>query len=355
MTRLAILCNEVEDDHRLWVEACRELADRVVYEEVDLTTADWLERIVNGRFDGLLAIPGGWSTSFKVMYDERVSILHRVLGLPVFPYLDELLLYENKKYLAYWLAAQGIPHPRTAVFYHEAEALAHVGQAQLPLVAKTSVGASGDGVRILRSREEARAYVRRTFSGGGAPKRSGPKWWKKGFAQRVVRHLRDPRAFKARMDRFRVMRAESQKDFVILQEHVPHTYEWRAVRIGDSFFAHKKLVKGDKASGSLLKEYGDPPRALLDLLRDITERHGFRSQAIDVFETTDGRYLVNEMQCIFGQSDPHQMIVDGVPGRYVFEQGAWRFEPGSFNRIESFLPRLEFFLQELHARRSGRP
>lgn len=47
------------------------------------------------------------------------------------------------------------------------------------------------------------------------------------------------------------------------------------------------------------------------------DKFNFTSQAIDVFETGD-QLLINEMQCIFGQSDPYQMLIDGEPGRYTF-------------------------------------
>ena len=289
----------------------------------------------------------GWSTPFKALYDERVTILNSVLGIPLYPSLEEIQVYENKKYLSYWLEANQIPHPKTRVFYHRQEALDFIKTAGFPLVAKTNVGGGGDGVRILKTRGQARQYTEDTFSGQGASKSVGPKWRKKGFLKRVLNKLKDPKAFKARLGQYRLLRSEVQKDFVLFQEFIPHDFEWRVVRIGDSFFAHKKLVKGEMASGSLLKGYGAPPLELLDFVKEITDRHHFRSQAVDVFEAPGGRYLVNEMQCIFGQSDPYQMSIDDVPGRYRHIKGQWVFEPGDFNRLESFALRLEDFLEIL--------
>jgi hypothetical protein len=138
-----------------------------------------------------------------------------------------------------------------------------------------------------------------------------------------------------------------QKDFVLFQEYIHHTFEWRCVRIGDSFFAHKKLKSHGKASGSLLKSYETPPFDLLEYVKKITDQVGFFSQAIDIFVADDGTYLVNEMQCIFGQSDPYQMLVDGQPGRYCFQNGQWVFQPGDFNMLESYLLRLETFINIL--------
>ena len=66
--------------------------------------------------------------------------------------------------------------------------------------------------------------------------------------------------------------------------------------------------------------------------------------AVDLFETKSGNYLVNEMQCIFGQSDPYQMLVDNKPGRYIYKD-RWIFEEGDFASNECYDLRLEYILQ----------
>ena len=349
--RLAILANEVTDDHALWEKACLERADIIHWEVINLTHSDWLEKITRFLPDGLLAKPPAYSTPFKIMYDERVAVLNQVCSIPVYPSLEEIQVYENKKLLSYWLAANQIPHPATHVFYHLEEALDFVAQAKLPLVGKTNIGASGRGVIFLKSRTQAAAYVRNIFSGKGATRSIGPNWRKKGFLRRVIHKLFHPQEINQKLKLYRQIQADVQKDFVILQDFVPHEYEWRCVRIGDSFFAHKKMVVGEKASGSLIKGYETPPASLLDFLKQVTDRRGFLSQAVDVFETEDGQYLVNEMQCIFGQSDPYQMLVENQPGRYLYNNGKWIFDSGDFNRHESYLLRLDHFIKILQNRR----
>lgn len=345
--KLAILENEDGKCHLLWVKACEEMRQLVEWEVVNITKSGWLQDILKGSFDGLLATPSGDSISFKVLYDERINILNRVCGIPVFPSLEEILIYENKKYLSYWLEANNIPHPKTWIFYFEKEALNFIENYGKPVVAKTNVGASGSGVTILYSRDDAEQYITKTFSGTGIRRKVGPKWRRKGFAVRVLTKLIHPNEFRAKILSYRNAKSEIQKDFVLLQEYIPHTFEWRCVRIGDSFFAHKKLVRHEKASGSLLKGYEEPPVGLLNFVKQITDLKNFQSQAIDIFVSEDGRYLVNEMQCIFGQSDPYQMLINGQPGRYIFDNGQWIFEAGDFNKYESFLLRLETFITQL--------
>ena len=350
--RLAILENEAADDHLLWIKACEQMKQSVEWTVVNITKSSWLQDILSGSFDGLLATPTGYSVSFKILYDERVTILNSVCGIPVFPSLEEIIIYENKKYLSYWLAANNIPHPQTWVFYFEKEAMDFIRNASFPIVAKTNIGAGGSGVLILYSKSELEKYINRTFSGAGIKRKAGPKWRRKGFTSRVIAKLMDPRELRLRIWKYRSARSEIQKDFVLLQEYIPHTFEWRCVRIGDSFFAHKKLIYQDKASGSLLKSYDSPPVDLLNFVKQITDRRGFQSQAVDIFVSGNGAYLVNEMQCIFGQSDPHQMLVNGQPGRYCFENGGWVFQAGEFNKYESFLLRLQTFTTIL-ARNKG--
>jgi hypothetical protein len=339
--RAVILGNELPGDHHLWQRACEEFSERIEWRVVDLTGDDWLEAVEAEPCDILLAKPGGLTASFKQLYDERVYILGKVLGHPVYPSVEEILVYENKRFLSFWLKANHIPHPATHVFYDRAAALRRLESEEFPVVAKTGIGASGSGVRILGSRMEAARYVDLAFSPKGAARRTGPNLASGGLLRRGLHYVLHPGGIRRKLGIFRALRSDVQKGFVILQEFVPHEFEWRAVRIGDSFFAHKKLKSGGKASGSLLKGYENPPLQLLDFVRDITERHGFFSQAVDVFESDRG-YLVNEMQCIFGQSDPFQMRVDGRPGRYLWKGGRWAFEEGDFNRNESYNLRVEY-------------
>lgn len=347
--RFAILKTELDQDYTLWEDVCRELSDQVTWESIDIDHADWLERVTGQHFDGLLAMPPGFTNAYKHMYDERVNILQSICGIPVYPGMEEIQVYENKKYLSYWLAANKIPHPATKVFYLEKEAVDFVATAPVPMVGKTNVGASGRGVTILKSKAEAVDYVKNTFSGKGALRSTGPNLQKKGLFLRALKKLANPRAFMQRLQHYKAEGSEIQKEYVILQEFIPHEYEWRCVRIGDSFFGHKKMVKGEKASGSLVKGYENPPFDLLDFVKEVTDKRNFLSQSVDIFVAADGRYLVNEMQCTFGQSDPYQMLVDGQPGRYRYIDGEWVFEAGDFNRYRSFLLRLEHFIDLLNS------
>lgn len=339
-----ILRNELKDDHLLWKKACENYKGKLEFRVVNLTSNNWLEEIQNEPFDILLAKPGGLTSPLKQLYDERIYILGIILGYKIFPSPLEIFLYENKRFLASWLKANNIPHPGTFVYYHYDEARDFIRSVTYPIVAKTNIGASGSGVVILRSVSEAEEYAKATFSGKGAPQRTGPNREKGGLLKRGLHYLIYPADIKKKLNIYRIKAANLQRGFVIFQEYIPHEYEWRVVRIGDSYFAHKKLKAGEKSSGSLLKNYDNPPPDILDFVKQITNRYGFYSQAVDIFESERG-YLVNEMQCIFGQSDPYQMLVDGKPGRYRYMNEKWIFEPGDYARDACYDLRVEWVLQ----------
>jgi len=340
-----ILGNEVQNDHDYWVKACEAHKDKCTYSIVDLTSSGWLEIIKSTNCDYLLAKPGGLTSAFKQFYDERVLILTKILGLPIFPSLDEILIYENKRFFSYWLKANELPSPQTDVFYHKNEALKFIEKAKIPIVTKINIGASGSGVKILKSTEETKQYIKDVFSKGVVSK-SGPRLDKGKILNRVWRKITHPDELKNRLTAYKSVASDIQKNFIIFQEYIPHKFEWRVVRIGDSFFAHKKVVRGEMASGLLLKEYDDPPKGLLTFVRNITDRFGFYSQAVDIFESPRG-YLINEMQCIFGQSDSYQMLVNDKPGRYLFMNNQWIFEEGMFNTNKSYDLRIKYLLSKL--------
>jgi hypothetical protein len=341
--RCVILKNELSNDHLLWVKACEKYADLVEYRIVEFTQNTWWDQLSEKEYDVLLAKPSGVTNAFKQLYDERILVLDQ-LGKNIYPSPNEIYIYENKRFCSFWLKANGVPHPNTAVFYSLNEAKEYLKKTNFPVVTKTNIGASGSGVQVLGGREEALNYTEQLFSGKGASKRVGPNMQKGGWAKRISHYLFHPTDIIKKYKFYQTKAADVQKDFVIFQTYTPHDFEWRVVRIGQSFFAHKKLKLGEKASGSLLKNYDNPPLSLIQFVKEFTDKYGFYSQAVDIFETADG-FLINEAQCIFGQSDAYQMMVDGVVGRYIYLDQKWTFEPGDFNGNESYDLRIQHVLE----------
>lgn len=346
---IAILKNELDTDHLVWVDSCKK-NDRIgIIDVIDLTSDNWLGELKKRRYDALLLKPSGIFAHLKQLYDERVIIIYNSFDSLIYPSLNELLIYENKRFLRDWLMAKDLPHPATFVFYNKNEARKFLlARSNFPIVGKTNIGASGNGVRLLLGRPDAISYVQEAFS-KGIYTRTGPNFSKGSLLKKIRKGLIFKGFIKKRVKQYSDTLASPQKNFVIFQEFIPHQFEWRCVKIGDSYFAHKKIAVNNKASGTLLKSYVPVPLSLLDFIRDVTLKSNLTSVAIDVFEK-DGQYLINEIQCIFGQSDPYQMLIDKKPGRYIRVNDKWIFEEGSFNTNQSYDLRIEHVVSLLDKR-----
>jgi hypothetical protein len=302
--------------HWPYIAACRDLG--VAYKVLDISGPDWLEVVEQSGCDAFLVSPSVQLSIWKQMYDERLRVIANDLGRIIFPNYDEIWFYESKRRMFYWLEANGVPHPKTWVFYDLKQALDFVERAALPIVYKSDLGAGASGVRIFRDRTALRRHVKRCF--------------KKGFTTSA--------------------RCANDKEWgsILLQEYLPDAREWRIVRIGDSYFGYEKLKRGDFHSGSLQRSYSEVRDELLYFAKKVMDTGDFTSMDLDIFETSDGRYLVNELQTVFGMSRPEMCVVDGKAGRMVLrpELKSWEFEAGDFCRnhlcnlrVESLLAILE--------------
>lgn len=344
--KLAILKNETSDAHLEWVAACENSEADIRYNVIDITRNDWLEQVTGDDYHMYLTRPSDEISFFKQLYDERLYIIHHVLKKEIYPSYEEILVYENKKFLSYWLKANNIPHPPTHVFYHKEGALEFISRCPLPLVGKTSIGAAGSGVSIMKTRKELTGYVHRVFSEKGITRRWGPNVSKGSYGKRLFNRLKNiPETVRYFRKKIRSSLMDPHRWFVIFQEYIPTDFEWRAVRIGDSYFAHKKLGRmGGMFSGTSRVGWDGPSEKLLDFVEMVTDKRGFLSQAVDIFEDDKGHFYVNELQCFFGSKNPHQMILDGRPGRYIRAGSGWKFEEGHFNSNNSYDLRLRHVL-----------
>lgn len=343
--KLCILANENPLDHEAWITAIKKSTKVKYFYVVDLTSDHWLETLKAKPFDLILLRPPGKTELFKRLYDERVLLIDKYLKTPIYPSLTEELIYENKRLLRDWLNINQIPHPKTFIFFTKSDALSFVSNSKFPLISKTSIGASGNGVAKLDNTDEAIIYINKAFD-KGITSQIGPRLNKGSLVKKLRKVVNNRKFFRQRLKDYIHSPLNLQYHYVLFQEFIPHEYEWRCVRIGESFFAHKKIARNNKSSGTLIKRYDPVPETLLDFIKEVTDKTGISSAAIDVFEK-DKSYLVNEIQCFFGQSDPYQMLVNGKPGRYKNKNEKWIFEEGDFASNACYDLRLEHALSLL--------
>lgn len=202
--------------------------------------------------------------------------------------------------MSYWLKTHNIPHTKTWVFYSHEQALKFAKDADLPLVVKHDMGSRSAGVEILHNRTELMQYVTNRFGKG------------------LVCRGADSR--------------DSEWGYILFQEFLPEVAEWRMIRIGKSYFGHQKLADGTFHSGSGKVGWYNPPIELLDFIRELTDNAGYTAMNVDIFETPNGDFVVNEIQSHFAAYIESQMYIDGKPGRYLYDYATheWQFEEGVF-------------------------
>lgn len=342
--KIAILRNEDVDSSFKWQIACEKI--NLPYEVIDLTSAGWLMSIKQYPYDFFLLKPPGRLSHYKLMYDERLYFITKILKLQTFPSFEECFIYENKKVLSYFLESNQIPHPETSVFYNKSEARLFCESQAYPFVAKTSIGASGSGVTVIKNKKQAVNYINKAFSSQGIKRRFGPNRVTGSPKMWFLKALSNPGYLLKKMQEYFSIHKHGERDFVIFQKYIPHEYEWRMVKIGESYFGHQKIKQGEKASGTKGIKYVTPPQNLLDFTRNLCERCNFHFMAIDLFEDRTGGYLVNELQTIFGHVQDHILEVDGKRGRYLYTCNDWIFEEGDFCTNESYDLRLDHALTQ---------
>ncbi len=279
--------------HQYYQSACIDL--RISYKVIDLFRSDWTTALTEARPDVLMVWPPSREAMHKELIDGRVRSMQAMQGVSVYPDAEAIYLFDSKLRVRDWLVANGFDTPATSCFVRIEEAIDFLHRCSYPIVFKSLRGGVSSGVVICRSRREAFALTRRCFRSGFAP-----------------------------------MSGERQRGVVLFQEYLPDVRELRMIRVGDSYLAVEKVRKGDFHSGSHVQRWIEPDRHFLDLTRALTDKAGFRSMNADLFLTTDGRTLVNELHTVFGPV--YAEAKSG--GRFLYEpdKGRWRFESGSFDR-----------------------
>ncbi|QIR06489.1 ATP-grasp domain-containing protein [Salinivibrio costicola] len=324
--KLGIICYPGMELEKIQ-SAC--IDNNVEYKVIDFFDPDWLEQC-SEDIDGYLIRPPCNYEQHKNIFDERVYLLSEVFGKKIYPSFNELFTYENKRNMHLFLRGYGVPHSKTAIHLDKKTALSQLNSMDFPVVVKSNIGASGSAVRVIKNKNDYKKIANKVF--GLFHSEFSLGWY--------------PFIKKNRIPLPRIGRA--QKHYLITQAFIDIKWEWRMIRIGDSYFGHQKLI-GDNgyASGSELVGWENPPEELLWLLHDTTNKMNMRCMTLDIFETQDGEYYVNEMQAIIGAYRPYQMKIDGKPGRFIINNKKFVFEEGIHCENACWNPRVEDFVKTL--------
>ena len=232
-----------------------------------------------GGFDGFI-----WRYNFRQPWTDAgpriMAVVEDQHGLPVWPARVLRETFENKIAQAYVLDAIDVPRPRTWVFWSEKAAREALGELPLPLVAKLSRGVRGEGVALIRTREEAVRLIKQMFSFG----LGSMEFMRGGKARRFGKY--SPMIEALRKGR---IKGNHERGYVIFQEFVEgNAFDTRVVIQGERAWASRRLNReGDfRASGSGVSEFDAKAisPAALALAWRVADAMGVRTLVADVMQ-----------------------------------------------------------------------
>ncbi len=295
--------------HVNYMRACHEM--KVSYEVVDVFSNNWYGSIIKRKhIDKYVVWPTVYSSIWKEIIDERISIIQDKLKKIVMPDSYSIWLYESKRRNADWFKMNNIKIPETNVFYKYEEAYQYLLNTSYPLVFKTDLGAGATGVKIFDNKSSAIKFLKKVF-------------YKSFIANRM-----DPR--------------DSQWGHALFQEHINIKKEWRVARIGNSYFVREKIKVGKFHSGSGNVKWRKPNDKILNLARKITDLGNFTSMAVDIFEDFNENLFVNEMHTVFGVKEIRE---DENTGKWTYDGKFWNFEQGYFSKNQFANERIKLILE----------
>src|SRR5688572_10552322 len=159
----------------------------------------------------------GYSPVPRLFAKRLLAVIEHAVGIPVFPSSKTAWHFEDKLAQHYLLRANGIPSPRTWVFWNRDAALEHCRQVSYPLVMKLSSGFQSTNVRLVRTRAEGERWIARMFGAGVTSIDPGPSPLRRAIKRARVAFRR----LKGQPVKWDLDRCELQRGYFYVQEFLP--------------------------------------------------------------------------------------------------------------------------------------
>jgi len=271
--------------------------NNINYEVFNICQSDWLQKVL--KYDLII-----WAiSSSPARLDEaknKIFLLQNVLRKECFPSFDSLFSYENKILQYYLFSVFGLPHVPTFISTDREETLSYLEKCSYPIVSKICIGSGSRGVDILKNKRQALRYVNYVFSSG-----------KKTYHTYL-----------------------KQKDYIYFQEYISDSdYDLRVIVVGDKIFGYYRMKpKNDfRASGAGLVVKRDLPIEAMQIAVDCRDKLNAIMIAVDMLKSSkQNKYLIIEASIFFGIETAEQLIVNGVPGYYLYQDNQYKFVEGKY-------------------------
>jgi glutathione synthase/RimK-type ligase-like ATP-grasp enzyme len=230
---------------------------------------------------------------------SKIEFLERELNVTCFPSAQAIWFFEDKVRQQWLYEKHGIRAIKTFCSFSKEEALDYINNCNYPIVSKEATNSGSEGVFLLKSQKQAHKFINQVF-------RAGHKVHSSTYLR--------------------------QKNYVLFQELVPNEgYDLRITIIGNNYFGYfREVPKGDfRASGSGLIVKQNVPFDALYFARSIKEKLPYATYlSVDMLRNKlDGQLYVIETSIFNRIRTSQQMAIDGIPGKYIFENDKFIFQP----------------------------
>jgi glutathione synthase/RimK-type ligase-like ATP-grasp enzyme len=245
-----------------------------------------------------------WRTgsSFADQYEakSKIEFLEKELDLTIFPSASEIWFYEDKVRQQWLFQKYQIPTIKSFVSFSQEETLEYLETCNYPIVSKEATNSGSEGVYLIKNKKQAVRFCNKVFGPG----------------HRTVNHTY-----------FR------QKDYVLFQEYIrDYQHDLRVIIIGSNYFGYyREVPKGDfRASGAGILKKEDIPNDALYFAKSVKEKlPDTHYLSVDMLkDRRDDQYYVIEVSLFNRVSSSDRLVVNGIPGKYVFKENQFKFFPG---------------------------
>lgn len=272
-------------------------ANNLPFRYYDIHCSDWIDKAV--ELDTIIWRPMSTPSELSEARN-KIFFLEHYMHKISYPSFNTLMFYENKILQYQILSLNRFPVIPTFISNSYMESIDYAKKASYPVINKVVDSSASTGVERIINRHHALKTIKESFSFAG---------------------------YKTYCPYTR------QKDSIYFQNYIPNQgYDMRIIVIGNYVFGYYRFIpKGDfRASGMGLVKKSDIPRDAMQLALQIYKCFDAPMLAIDMLRDNNNKLYVIELSAFVQVNTPMQLMVNEVPGTYIYNGNDFKFHPGKF-------------------------
>lgn len=246
-----------------WIEYCE--SNGIKYDLINIMKENAIEKLK--EYDAILWHFGNYN--YEEMLEAR-SILNsaNLMGLKVFPNINEQWHFDDKVAEMYALQAVNAPIPNSQVHYFlgSLQRALKDGDIKFPIVAKLRTGSGSHNVKLIHTKDELLKYASIMFGKGYNPSPS--------VLYKTSSNIRSTRNWKTFVSKFKripefirtmsgAKKFPNEKGYVYLQDFLPNdNFDMKVMVLGDKCTGFYRPVRSHDFRASGGGAFVDDPKAV---------------------------------------------------------------------------------------------